>query len=99
MSRDGERVGGGVTCRRVDDLKLAIGSFPLKRWKKGWSDEWVNGVVGRFGTGGDSLADGGPHAASASGTDGDIGVSMLRSENEEWVDGFVINVEDVLSAG
>ena len=67
--------------------------------EKGWSAEWVNGFVGRFGTGGDSLADGGPHAASASGTDGNIGVSMMRSENEKWVDGLVINVENGLSAG
>ena len=51
---------------RVDNFKLTIGPFPLKRWKMRWSDEWVDGFVSWFGTGGDGLGDGGPHAASAS---------------------------------
>ena len=83
----------------MDNFELAIGHFPLKRWKMRWSYEWVNGFVSWFGTGGDCLGDGGPHAASASRTDGNIGVSMVRSENEKWVDGLVINVENVLGAG
>ena len=55
-----------MPCGCVDDFKLTIGSFPLERWKKGWSDERVDGFVGWFGIGGDGFADGGPHAASAS---------------------------------
>ena len=35
MSRDGEGLCGCVSCGRVDDFKLTIGSFPLKRWKEG----------------------------------------------------------------
>ena len=88
-----------MPCRCMNDFKLAISAFSLEGWKKWWSDEWVDGFVGWFGIGRDGFADGGPHAASASRTDCDIGVGVLRSENEEWVDGFVINVKDVLSAG
>ena len=76
----------------VNDFKLAIGAFPLERWKEWWSDEWVDGFVGCLGTRGDGLANGGPHAASTSRADRDVGVSVLRSENEKWVNRFVVNV-------
>ena len=83
----------------MNNFKLAVSAFSLERWKKWRSDEGVDGFVGWFGIGRDGFADGGPHAASASRTDCDVGVGVLRSENEEWVDGFVIKVKDVLSAG
>ena len=92
MSRDWEGLCSCVSCGRVDDFKLTIGSFPLKRWKEGGSDEWVDGFVGCLGIRGDGLANGGPHAASTSRADRDVGVSVLRSENEKWVDRFVVNV-------
>ena len=76
----------------LSNFKLTIGPFPLKRWKMRWSDEWVDEFVGWFGIGRDGFADGGPHAASASRADCDVGVSVLRGENEEWMDGFMINV-------
>ena len=75
-------MGHGVLRRRVDDLKLAIGPFPLKRWKVWGSDEGVNWFVSWLGGRGDGLCDGRPHAASASGTDSDIGMSVMGSENE-----------------
>ena len=81
-----------MPCGCMNDFKLAISAFSLEGWKEWWSDEWVDGFVGWFGIGRDGFADGGPHAASASRADCDVGVSVLKGENEEWMDGFVINV-------
>ena len=64
-----------------------------------WSDEGVDGFVSWPGGRGDGLRDGRPHATSASRTDGDIGVSVMMSENEKWIDGIVVDVEDVVWAG
>ena len=40
-----------------------------------------------------------PHAPPAFGTNGDVGVRVLCGENEEWIDGNAIDVENVLSTG
>ena len=82
--------------RRVDDLKLAIGPFPLKGWKVWWSEEGVDGFVSWPGGRGNGFGNGRPHATSASRTDGDIGVSVMMSENEKWIDGLVVDVENVV---
>ena len=89
-------MGRGVLRGRVDDLKLAIGPFPLKRWKVWGSDEGVNWFVSWLGGRGDGLCDGRPHATFASRTDGNIGVSVMMSENEKWIDGLVVDVENVV---
>ena len=76
----------------MNDFKLTIGSFRFKRWEEGGSDEWVCCFVSCFGIGGDGFANGGPHAASTTRADGDVGVSMLRGKNKKWMDRFVVNV-------
>ena len=76
----------------MNDLKLAVSAFSFERWKKWWSDEGLDGFIGWFGIRRDGFANGGPHTASASRADCDVGVSVIRGENEEWMDGFVINV-------
>ena len=85
-------------CRCVNDFKLTVSAFSLEGWKKWWSDEWVDGFVGWFGIGRDGFANGGPHAASASRADGNVGVLVLGGEGEKWANLYAVNVENMLSA-
>ena len=82
----------------MDNFKLSICPFSFKRWKVRWGDEGIDGVGGWF-DGGDGFCDSRPHAPSASGADGDVGVGVLCGEDEEWVDRTAIDVENVMCAG
>ena len=67
----------------------------------GWCGEWIDNELNASGGGwwGECFRDGRPHAPSASGTDGDVGVSMVVGESEKWINGAVIDVKNVLDAG
>ena len=88
-----------MTCWSVDDFELTVCSFPFKGWKVGWRGKRINNNVDVFGSGGESFCDSRPHAPSASGTDSDVGVSVVVGESEEWINGAVIDVKNVLDAG
>ena len=86
----------GVARGGVDDFELTICSFSFERWKVGWCGKWINNDIDVFGGGGECFRDGRPHAPSASGADGDVGVSVMVGEGEEWTNSAVIDVENVL---
>ena len=89
----------GVARGGVDDFELTICSFTFERWKVGWRGKWINNDIDVSGGGGECFRDGRPHAPSASGTDGDVGVSVVVGESEELTIGAVIDVKNVLQAG
>ena len=90
-----------MACGGVDYFELTICSFTFKGWKVGWCGEWIDNELNASGGGlwGECFRDGRPHATSASGTDGDVGVSMVVGESEEWTNGAMIDVKNVLDAG
>ena len=81
---------------RIDHLLLCV-----QRVRVGWCVEWIDTELNASGGGwwGECFGDGRPHAPSASGTDGDVGVSMVVGESEEWTNGAMIDVKNVLDAG
>ena len=85
-----------MKCWSLDDFELTVCSFPFKGWKVGWCDKRINNNVDVFGSGGECFRDSRPHAPSASGADGDVGVSMMVGEGEEWTNRAAINVKNVL---
>ena len=85
-----------MTCWSVDDFELTVCSFSFKGWKVGWCGKRINNNVDVFGGGGECFRDGRPHAPSASGADGDVGVSVMVGEGKEWTNSAVIDVENGL---
>ena len=82
----------------MDHFKLPICSFSFERWKVWWGNEGIDDIGGWL-DGGEGFCEGRPHAPSASGADGDVGVGVLYGEDEEWVDRNAINVENVMCTG
>ena len=82
----------------MDDLKLPICPFSFKAWKVWQRGERIENVSGRLDWQ-EGFGEGRPHAHPTSGADGDVGVRVLSGENEEWIDGNAVNVENVLCTG
>ncbi len=82
----------------MDHFKLPICSFSFERWKVRWGNEGIDDIGGWL-DGEEGFCGGRPHAPSASGTDGDVGVRVLCGEYKEWIDRNTINVENVMCAG
>ena len=80
----------------MNDFELSICSFPFKRWKVGWCNQGVNDVSKRLDRRREGFGYCRPHATSASGADGNVGVRVLSGKGEERADWTAIDVENML---
>ena len=60
--------------------------------------ERIDGVTGQTGGRREGFGEGGPHTASASRADGDVGMLVLGGESEKWSYLYAVNAENMLTA-